>query len=190
MLDKVKPAALGARPASVFVNWQPDAAEGNRSQVSGQVIRAERADGSDAQSPARPSHRTRRPSRPLRAQLAGRAWPFAYRGVRAAARIGKSDRPGPIVATLVGSDTAIGAGLAAHAGAPVLALCRKLIAAGHDPATPLEAYGGATLGLRVKSIGQAAQLRLGVSPSGVPIFKRQETCPAGSPIAPNRRRPT
>ena len=42
MLDKVKPAAIGARPASVSVNfWQPDGAEDNPSQISRQVIRAE-----------------------------------------------------------------------------------------------------------------------------------------------------
>src|SRR5262249_29896159 len=42
MLDKVKPAAIGARPASVSVNfWQPDGADDNPSQFSRQVTRAE-----------------------------------------------------------------------------------------------------------------------------------------------------
>jgi hypothetical protein len=39
MLDKVKPAAIGARPASVSVNfWQP---EDNPSQFSRQVLRGD-----------------------------------------------------------------------------------------------------------------------------------------------------
>jgi len=42
MLDKVKPAAIGARPASVSVNfWQLDGAEDKPSQFSRQLIRAE-----------------------------------------------------------------------------------------------------------------------------------------------------
>jgi hypothetical protein len=40
----------------------------------------------------------------------------------------------------------------------VLALCRALVEAGHDPATPLEAYRGSTLCLRVRSIGEGAKL--------------------------------
>ena len=42
--------------------------------------------------------------------------------------------------------------------APVLALCRALIAAGHDSDSPLEAYRGAVLCLRVRSIGEGAKL--------------------------------
>jgi hypothetical protein len=42
MLDKVKPAAIGARPASVSVDFSElDGAEDNPSQISRQVIRAE-----------------------------------------------------------------------------------------------------------------------------------------------------
>jgi hypothetical protein len=42
MLHVVKPAALGARRASVFVNfWQVSGAEGNTSQFSRKGIRAE-----------------------------------------------------------------------------------------------------------------------------------------------------
>ena len=49
-------------------------------------------------------------------------------------------------------------GIEVEAAAPVLALCRKLVAAGHDPATPLEAYRGEVLCLRVRSIGEGAKL--------------------------------
>jgi hypothetical protein len=46
MLHIVKPAAIGARPASAFVNWQVGGAEDSPSQVSPQAIRAElRGDG-------------------------------------------------------------------------------------------------------------------------------------------------
>jgi hypothetical protein len=40
----------------------------------------------------------------------------------------------------------------------VCALCRKLIAAGHNPNEPMEIYRGSTLSLHVRSIGEAAKL--------------------------------
>jgi hypothetical protein len=43
MLDKVKPAALASRRASVFVNWQVGDPQDNPSQVSLQAIRADLA---------------------------------------------------------------------------------------------------------------------------------------------------
>jgi hypothetical protein len=64
----------------------------------------------------------------------------------------------PIRAQLYNSDEAIALGIVARAHAPVLALCRKLVAAGYDPATPLHAYRGAKLALRVRSIGEGARL--------------------------------
>ena len=82
-------------------------------------------------------------------------------------------RPGQvrvILAKLSGSDTAIALGITAKADSPILALCRKLIEAGHDPAAPLEANRGNTLALRVKSIGQDAALRVGTGGNGAPIF--------------------
>src|SRR5262249_21145279 len=48
----------------------------------------------------------------------------------------------------------------AKSDSPVLALCRKLVDAGHDRATPLEAYRDNTFALRVKSIGQGAQMQV------------------------------
>ena len=63
-----------------------------------------------------------------------------------------------IRADLIGSNACSALGIIAHSHAPVLALCRRLIAAGHDPKKPLEAYRGNTLCLRVRSIGEAAQL--------------------------------
>src|SRR6516225_4860375 len=109
MLHKVKPAAIGAQRASVFVNWQVGGgAEDNPSQVSRQAIRAE----------------------------------------------------------LTGSDGCSALGLAINSSSPVLALCRALIEAGHDPATPLEVYRGTTLCLRVRSIGGAAAVEVNARGTG------------------------
>ena len=69
-----------------------------------------------------------------------------------------TESPAVIRAELIGSDTATALGNKVRAYAPVLALCRKLVAAGHDPATPLAAYRGNVLCLRVRSIGEAAAL--------------------------------
>jgi len=80
-----------------------------------------------------------------------------------------------ICAELTGSDTCAALGLTVKSGAPVLALCRKLIEAGHDPGTPLEAYRGDTLCLRVRSIGEAAGLRMDTDKTGRPVFKREKT---------------
>src|ERR1041384_2537946 len=66
-------------------------------------------------------------------------------------------------------------GITAKSGSPVLALCLKLVDAGYDPSASLEAYRGDSLALRVKSIGQAAQLKVDVAPSGGPFFKRDKS---------------
>jgi hypothetical protein len=64
-----------------------------------------------------------------------------------------------IRANLIGSNQATAAGVTVSGrNAPALALCRALVEAGHDPATPLEAYRGTTLCLRVRSIGEGARL--------------------------------
>jgi hypothetical protein len=56
--------------------------------------------------------------------------------------------------------------LAVQCGSPVLALCRKLVEIGLDPNTPLNAYRGETLCLRVLGIGEAAQLEINGEGSG------------------------
>jgi hypothetical protein len=61
-------------------------------------------------------------------------------------------------ADLVGADTAVAAGITATGHAPLLTLCRRLVEAGHNPSTPLEAYRGTTLCLRARSIGAGARL--------------------------------
>jgi hypothetical protein len=75
---------------------------------------------------------------------------------------------------------------------PVLGMCRKLVAAGYDPATPLHAYRGATLCLTVRSIGAAAKLEV----SGTSFVVASEgrrigpyTSPAGPAAIPNHSGP-
>jgi len=87
-----------------------------------------------------------------------------------------------ICAELTGSDTCAALGPTVKSGAPVLALSRKLIEAGRDPGTPLEAYRGDTLCLRVRSIGEAARLRMDTDKTGRPVFKREKTTARASPI--------
>jgi len=65
-----------------------------------------------------------------------------------------------IRAELTEDVTCSAVGITVESSSPVLALCRKLIGLGHDPSTPLEAYRGETLALRVKSIGHAAGLEV------------------------------
>ena len=110
----------------------------------------------------------------------------ARQSARAEARPRNTHIPNAICAELIGSDTANAASISVTAYGPVLELCRRLIDAGHDPTTPLHAYRGLTLCLKVRSIGEAARLR--ISPAGVG-FKRLPP-PRGSgasPIAQKRR---
>jgi Holliday junction resolvase len=72
-------------------------------------------------------------------------------------RFSRFPRPqAEIRAELIGSDECTAAGLTIRGRAPVLALCRQLIADGHDPGLPLEVWRGPVLCLRVRSIGEAA----------------------------------
>jgi hypothetical protein len=98
--------------------------------------------------------------------------------------------PLPLRAELIGSDCATAPGIDAHGSSPLLALCRKLVDAGHDPATPLLAYRGNTLALKVRSIGEGAKLTVEDDSGGKPIFRRwrdrRESSGAASPVATRR----
>jgi hypothetical protein len=73
----------------------------------------------------------------------------------------------PIIAQLVG-DTGIAAGICecsalgvtARGAAPVIELCRKLVAAGVPSASPMRVYRGEELCLHVGSIGEASGLQI------------------------------
>lgn len=77
-----------------------------------------------------------------------------------------------IRAEIIGSSQATATGIMVSGrNTPVLTLCRALIDAGHDAATPLEAYRGETLCLYVISIGAGARLTVKeTTKDGVPRF--------------------
>jgi sRNA-binding protein len=102
----------------------------------------------------------------------------------AQARPPKPDIPNAIAAELFGSDTASAAGISVTGYTPVLELCRRLVAAGHDPATPLHAYRGLTLCLKIRSIGEAVTLEINARGDG---FRPRRAADAGSPMAEKRR---
>ena len=77
-----------------------------------------------------------------------------------------------IIAQLSSDSIASALDITVTAETPVLALCRKLIESStYASSTPLDAYRGATLRLRVRSIGEAAQLQMGTTGSGSPRFR-------------------
>src|SRR5215831_12841773 len=84
-----------------------------------------------------------------------------------------------IRADLIGSDRCSALGIYARGMTPVLALCRLLVEAGHDPATPLEVWRGYILCLRIRSIDDGAALRIGTHGVG---FERLPECTAASPM--------
>jgi hypothetical protein len=75
-----------------------------------------------------------------------------------------------LYAELTGSDTCTAGGITARSHAPALALCRQLLAAGLDPDAAMEVYRGATLALRIRSIGEGAQLTVKDDNRGTPRF--------------------
>jgi hypothetical protein len=89
-----------------------------------------------------------------------------------------------ITARLDGSDHACAEGISATSPSPVLSLCRQLVAHGYDPDLPLIAVRGETVCLRVRSIGDGAQLRVGGHGIG---FEAVPECGAGPSVAPNAK---
>ena len=92
-------------------------------------------------------------------------------------------------AELSGSTVCSTAGQVAIGHTPILALCRALIEAGHNPSTPLNVYRGETLALRIRSIAEAARLTVDEH-NGTRLAKWKPFCrSAGSPrIAQNSHR--
>jgi hypothetical protein len=87
-------------------------------------------------------------------------------------------------AELVGSKICQAAGLTARGRAPVLALCRKLLAAGHDPGLPVDVYRGDTLAFIIRTIGEGAWLDVADDRHGRPRLRgrRDRGDGAGSPV--------
>jgi hypothetical protein len=84
-----------------------------------------------------------------------------------------------IRAELIADDSCSALGMTVRGPAPVLALCRLLVEARHDPARPLEAWRGNVRCLRIRSIGAAAALRIGTHGVG---FETLSECTAASPV--------
>ena len=92
-----------------------------------------------------------------------------------------------IFAELIGSNTCTAAGVTVVDHAPVLASCRVLVTAGHDPNRPLHAYRGDVLCLRVRSIGEGARLTIEDDRHGRPRLRRWRNRPRRYGAAPLAR---
>jgi len=107
-------------------------------------------------------------------------------------RVQDFDQP-PIRATLIGSDHCEVDGIVARGHAPVLGLCRALLAAGYDPRRPLHAYRGDTVALKIRSIREGARLTVEDNRRGTPSFRRWrnpgERSGAAPPSACDSNRP-
>jgi hypothetical protein len=87
-----------------------------------------------------------------------------------------------IRAELTGDGTCSALGTAAKSSSPVLALCHKLVEAGHHPNTPIGVYRGDTLCLGIRSIGEAAQLEVNGEGTG---FRPRSKPGRGRLVSPN-----
>jgi hypothetical protein len=94
---------------------------------------------------------------------------------------------GLIRAELTGGDTCSAAGITVKSPTPVLEMCRKLIAAGHDPGLPLDAYRGATVCLHVRSIGEAAALEIASRGTGF-VARRERGAGPRRRVRPHHHR--
>src|SRR6516162_508718 len=83
-----------------------------------------------------------------------------------------------VIAELVGDDCCrcqeIDAAVTANA--PVLAMCRQLLATGVDPDRPLRVYRRGALALKVRSIREGARLTVKIAGNGTPIFTLDYPC--------------
>jgi hypothetical protein len=78
----------------------------------------------------------------------------------------------PIRAEIIRSNQCVSEGYSIKASAPVLAMCRRLLEAGVDPATPLHAYRDNDLCLAVSSIGWGAKHTVADNRFGTPVLQR------------------
>jgi hypothetical protein len=93
--------------------------------------------------------------------------------------------PQVIHAELIGSDTCTALGIASRSSAPVLAMCRALVDAGHNSSSRLDAYRGDVLCLRVRSIGEGARLEVAEG-IGFRPYRKASPAPLAVPKTPGR----
>jgi len=95
-----------------------------------------------------------------------------------------------VIAELVGDDSCrcreIDAAVTANA--PVLAMCRQLLATGINPDTALCVYRRGVLALKVRSIREGARLTVKTAGNGTPIFTLDDGC-KGAAAPPVRSKP-
>lgn len=85
----------------------------------------------------------------------------------------------PIHADIKDCYRCIALGVSARSGSPILYLCRKLVAAGHNPDRPLHAYRGDTLAVIVRAIGDGAKLEISAEGTG---FRRGRSQSDARPV--------
>jgi hypothetical protein len=111
--------------------------------------------------------------------IAARAAPASVqRSPRGNDRLGSSISPTPntrpsISATLTASTRCEALGIVVDDHAPVLTLCRQLLAQGIDPNATLVVYRSGIVALRVRSISQAARLAVDDDEQGRPRFRQR-----------------
>jgi hypothetical protein len=81
------------------------------------------------------------------------------------------------------ADSCSALGITAFGPVPVLALCRLLVEAGHNPAIQLEVLRDDVQCLRVRSIGEGARLTVEDNRLGQPTIRRWRNRPAGDGAA-------
>jgi hypothetical protein len=91
---------------------------------------------------------------------------------------------GAIAAELIGSNTIVCAGQTTISPTPILDLCRELIAEGFDAKASLVAYRDGKLAITIRSIGEAAELRI----RGNGLGFEKLSCPTAPPIRKNENR--
>jgi hypothetical protein len=89
-----------------------------------------------------------------------------------------------IQAQIIGSDQCTAEGFTVRSAAPVLAMCRKLIEAGYDPAAELHAYRGDMLCLKISSIAYGARYTVKDGRTGRPSLRRFQKPPRRVSTAP------
>lgn len=95
-------------------------------------------------------------------------------------------RKQPLRAEMIDATTCTAGGVTARASAPVLVLCRELLAAGVDPDQAMQVYRRTTLCLRIRSIRAGAALTVRETATDGPRFVRWKAWPDRA-VAPSIR---